>query len=112
MLGQKPADGGAEQARDAPDRAEQARDPRALFERTQIARVRGPGVPGASALTASELRLLPMLSTHLTTAEIAAELFLSRHTIKSRMKSIYRKLNASTRREAVAQARDLGLLEG
>jgi LuxR family maltose regulon positive regulatory protein len=80
--------------------------------RTQIAKMRDPGVPGASALTASELRLLPLLSTHLTTAEIAAELSLSRHTIKSRMKSIYRKLDVSTRRQAVAQARELGLLEG
>ena len=80
--------------------------------RTQIARVRGSVVPRASALTASELRLLPMLPTHLTTAEIAAELSLSQHTIKSRMKSIYRKLNASTRGQAVAQARELGLLEG
>jgi LuxR family maltose regulon positive regulatory protein len=80
--------------------------------RTQIARMRGSASPRASALTASELRLLPMLPTHLTTAEIAAELSLSQHTIKSRMKSIYRKLNASTRGQAVAQARELGLLEG
>ena len=40
--------------------------------------------------TAAELRLLPMLTTHLSTPEIARELFLSPHTIKSRMKSIYR----------------------
>jgi len=80
--------------------------------RTQIARMRDTSVPGASALTAAEFRLLPLLATHLTPAEIAAELFLSRHTIKSRMRSVYRKLDASTRHQAVTRARDLGLLEG
>jgi LuxR family maltose regulon positive regulatory protein len=38
-------------------------------------------------------------------------LFLSRHTIKSQANSIYRKLGASNRSQAVAQARSLGLLE-
>ena len=80
--------------------------------RTQIATVRGSRVPGASALTAAELRLLPLLSTHLSFAEIAAEMFLSPHTAKSHAISIYRKLDASTRSQAVARARELGLLEG
>jgi LuxR family maltose regulon positive regulatory protein len=80
--------------------------------RTQLAKERAPGVPGASALTAAELRLLPLLSTHLSAPEIAADLFLSQHTIKSQMRSIYRKLGASTRNEAITRSRDLGLLEG
>jgi LuxR family maltose regulon positive regulatory protein len=80
--------------------------------RTQIATVRGSRVPGASALTAAELRLLPLLSTHLSFAEIAAEMFLSPHTAKSHAISIYRKLDASTRSQAVARARELGLLDG
>jgi LuxR family maltose regulon positive regulatory protein len=80
--------------------------------RAQLSRQRGSSVPRASALTAAELRLLPLLATHLSAAEMAAELVLSRHTIKSRMKSVYRKLDASTRSQAVARARDLGLLEG
>jgi len=66
--------------------------------------------PGPSALTAAELRLLPLLSTHLPVPEIAAELLLSPHTIKSRMKSIYRKLDATTRTQAVARSRELGLM--
>jgi LuxR family transcriptional regulator, maltose regulon positive regulatory protein len=78
----------------------------------RLAKERGAVVPGASALTSAELRLLPLLSTHLSSADIAAELFLSPHTIKSRMKSIYRKLDASTRNQAVTRARQLGLLEG
>jgi LuxR family maltose regulon positive regulatory protein len=80
--------------------------------RTQIAKVRGSGVPGASALTAAELRLLPLLSTHLSFAEIAAELFVSPNTAKTHAVSIYRKLDAGTRGQAVARARELGLLEG
>jgi len=65
---------------------------------------------GPSALTAAELRLLPLLSTHLPVSEIAAELFLSPHTVKSEMKSIYRKLGATTRTQAVTRSRELGLL--
>jgi LuxR family transcriptional regulator, maltose regulon positive regulatory protein len=65
---------------------------------------------GPSALTAAELRLLPLLSTHLPVSEIAAELFLSPHTVKSQMKSIYRKLSATSRTQAVTRSRELGLL--
>jgi LuxR family transcriptional regulator, maltose regulon positive regulatory protein len=70
------------------------------------------GAAGPSALTAAELRLLPLLPTHLSAPEIAAQMYLSPHTIKSQMLSIYRKLGASTRTQAVARARELGLLEG
>ena len=59
-------------------------------------------------MTAAELRLLPMLSTHLS----VPEMFLSPHTVKSKMKAIYRKLGASSRSQAVTRARELGLLEG
>ena len=45
-------------------------------------------------------------------AQISADLYLSVHTVKTQGKSIYRKLGASTRSQAVAQARELGLLEG
>ena len=66
----------------------------------------------ASSLTAAELRLLPLLSTHLSAPEIAGELFLSPHTIKAQMRSTYRKLGVSFRNQAVTRARELGLLEG
>jgi LuxR family transcriptional regulator, maltose regulon positive regulatory protein len=79
--------------------------------RDQLSRLRGPSSPGVSALTAAELRLLPMLASHLSFPEIAAELSLSRHTIKTQATSIYRKLGASTRSQAVMRARDLGLLD-
>jgi LuxR family transcriptional regulator, maltose regulon positive regulatory protein len=80
--------------------------------RDRLAKERGAGAPGASALTAAELRLLPLLSTHLSFPEIAAELFVSRSTIKTQVLSIYRKLGASSRNHAVGRARELGLLEG
>jgi LuxR family maltose regulon positive regulatory protein len=78
----------------------------------RLARERGRSVPGASAVTAAELRLLPLLSTHLSAPEIAGELFLSLHTIKAQMRSIYRKLDVTSRNQAVTRARELGLLEG
>ena len=80
--------------------------------RARLAQQRGFSAPGASALTAAELRLLPLLSTHLSFPEIGAQLFLSRTTIKSQAQSIYRKLGVSSRSPAVARARELGLLEG
>ena len=73
---------------------------------------RGASVPGATALTAAELRLLPLLSTHLSFPEIGEELFLSRHTVKSQANSIYRKLGASSRTQAVSRSLELGLLAG
>ena len=54
---------------------------------------------------------MPLLSTHMSFPEIAAELFLSPNTIKSQAMSIYRKLDASSRSQAVARARALRLLE-
>ena len=80
--------------------------------RAQLSRERGSSVPRASALTAAELRLLPLLSTHLSFPEIAEQMFLSRYTIKSQAMSIYHKLGASSRNQAVARSRELGLLEG
>ena len=79
--------------------------------RDQLAKEHGSNAPGPSALTSAELRLLPMLCTHLSFPEIAAEMFLSRYTVKSEAFSIYRKLGVSSRSQAVARSRDLGLLE-
>jgi LuxR family maltose regulon positive regulatory protein len=79
--------------------------------RAELAQVKGNFVPGASALTAAELRLLPLLSTHLSFPEIAQEMFLSPNTIKSQAYSMYRKLGVSSRSQAVAHAGKLGLLE-
>ena len=68
------------------------------------------GRVGAATLTTAELRLLPLLVTHLSFPEIGERLFVSRHTVKSQAMSIYRKLGASTRSEAVDLAREMHLL--
>jgi len=80
--------------------------------RANLAKERDPAIVGASALTSAELRLLPMLSIHLPVHEIAAGMYLSPHTVKTQVRSIYRKLGATSRGQAVARSRELGLLEG
>jgi LuxR family maltose regulon positive regulatory protein len=65
---------------------------------------------GASALTAAELRLLPLLATHLTFREIGERLYVSPHMVKKQAMSIYRKLGVSSRGQAVHHAQQLGLL--
>jgi LuxR family transcriptional regulator, maltose regulon positive regulatory protein len=67
-------------------------------------------VPSAMTLTTAETRVLQLLPTHLSLAEIGEELHISRNTVKSQVAVVYRKLQCSTRTEAVARARDLGLL--
>src|SRR5215469_10787588 len=79
--------------------------------RAELSHAHGPHAAGASALTAAELRLLPLLSTHLSFPEIAGELFISPHTIKSQSRSLYRKLGTSSRSQAVSRARELALLD-
>jgi LuxR family maltose regulon positive regulatory protein len=67
---------------------------------------------GGSGLTPAELRLLPLLSTHLSFREIGERLFVSRNTIKTQAISIYRKLGVSSRSEAIARAGEIGLVGG
>ena len=80
--------------------------------RARLSKEHSPSAPGASALTGAELRLLPLLSTHLSFPEIATQMFLSRNTVKSQAYSLYRKLGAASRSQAVTRSRELGLLEG
>ena len=60
------------------------------------------GVPDSIAeqLSARELEVLLLLDEHLGTEEIAQRLFISEHTVRSHVKSLLRKLNVSSRREA------------
>lgn len=66
--------------------------------------------PGAQNLTARELELLAELPTLGTNEEIAAALVVSVNTVKTHLRSIYRKLGVSTRREAMLVARRRGLV--
>ena len=70
------------------------------------------GTTGGAPLSPAELRLLPYLQTHLTVREIGERLFVSRNTASSEIGSIYRKLGASSRSDAVRRAMAVGLLGG
>jgi LuxR family maltose regulon positive regulatory protein len=76
----------------------------------QLAAIR-EGAPGASTMTAAELKLLPYLPTHLTFREIGHQLNVSPHTVKTQAISIYRRLAVTSRADAVVTARGLGLLD-
>jgi LuxR family maltose regulon positive regulatory protein len=79
--------------------------------RAQLTTVGEQASGWASTLTAAELRLLPLLTTHLSFREIAERLFVSRNTVKTQAISVYRKLDASSRSEAIQRAVDLGLVD-
>jgi len=61
-------------------------------------------------LSEREMEVLRYLPTMLTAGEIAAELYVSVNTIKAHTRSIYRKMGASRRHEAVVQAYERGIL--
>jgi LuxR family maltose regulon positive regulatory protein len=69
-------------------------------------------VSGPSTLTTAELRVLRFLPSHLSFREIAARLHVSANTVKTQAHAVYRKLYASSRSEAVARAREVGLIDG
>ena len=69
------------------------------------------GMRGGSTLSPAELRLLPLLQSYLSFKEIGQRLGISSNTVKTEAMSIYGKLGASTRSEAVEQAISAGLLE-
>lgn len=62
------------------------------------------------ALTLREKEILTLVSHGLSNREIADQLFLSRYTVESHIKHIYRKLAVSKRTKAVSTARSLGIL--
>ncbi|TCB96482.1 helix-turn-helix transcriptional regulator [Micromonospora zingiberis] len=61
-------------------------------------------------LTERELTILRYLQSILSNVEIAAELSVSVNTVKTHVRNIYRKLDATRRRDAVRRARDLHLI--
>ena len=64
-----------------------------------------------SSLTIAELRILHFLPTHLSFREIAERTHVSANTVKTQANAVYRKLDVRSRSEAVASARQLGLLD-
>lgn len=76
---------------------------RRLLDQVRDGRGGVSGVPDAIAatLSAREVEVLLLLDEHLGTDEIAKRLYISEHTVRSHVKSLLRKLGASSRREAL-----------
>ena len=64
----------------------------------------------AENLTEREVSILNWLTTTMTMAEIAAELYVSTNTVKTHVAAVYRKLEATNRREAIVRGRQLHLI--
>ncbi len=76
-------------------------------------RLRGRAASGpveVEELSAREMSVLRLLGSELSIADIGQELFISRNTVKTHVRGIYRKLDADTRAVAVARAKELRLL--
>ena len=69
-----------------------------------------PAIVLVEPLTEREREVLRHVSEMLNTAEVASEMYISVNTVKTHLKSIYRKLAATHRREAVRRARQLELI--
>jgi LuxR family maltose regulon positive regulatory protein len=70
----------------------------------------GPGAQ-ESMLTPAELRLVPLLATHMSFREIGEHLHVSRNTVKTQAIAVYRKLGVSSRSDAIERAATLGLVQ-
>jgi LuxR family maltose regulon positive regulatory protein len=64
-----------------------------------------------SMLTPAELRLVPLLATHMSFREIGEQLHVSRNTVKTQAIAVYRKLGVSSRSDAIERAASLGLVQ-
>jgi LuxR family transcriptional regulator, maltose regulon positive regulatory protein len=86
----------------------------ALLEQTEqaLAPPTRRRVETAAPLSERELAVLRLLPTRLSNREIGRELYVSVNTVRSHIQAIYRKFGVATRDEAVAHARELGLLAG
>jgi LuxR family transcriptional regulator, maltose regulon positive regulatory protein len=103
-----------EQARELVDRLADPGSLPALLEQANRNLDSAPRrrVEAAALLTKRERAVLRLLPTRLSTREIGRELYVSVNTIKSQVQAIYRKLEVTSRADAVAQARHLRLLPG
>lgn len=68
------------------------------------------GLPPAVGLSRREMEVLSCLSQGMTSAQIASDLFITENTVKTHVRHILEKLEASNRAEAVSRAIQLGLI--
>jgi LuxR family maltose regulon positive regulatory protein len=93
--------------RECPDPGPVVADWFAVEQRALLAQ---DGSPEGDELTERERAILALLPGPRTQREIAGELFVTPNTLKTHLRSIYRKLGAASRTEAVSRARTRGLL--
>jgi LuxR family maltose regulon positive regulatory protein len=79
------------------------------FETQTVGRPSVSNQPLVETLTNRELEILDLLAQRLRNKEIAAKLFISPKTVKKHLDNIYRKLNVSTRQQAVEKSHMLGI---
>jgi LuxR family maltose regulon positive regulatory protein len=79
-------------------------------EQTAPSRAVAAAISLAEPLSSRELEVLDLIAAGLTNQQIAARLYVSLHTVKSHARNIYAKLGVSSRTQAVARGRVLGLL--
>ncbi len=103
--------------REARQAAEACADPGMLPElvarverRLRLVPSRATRTSYEEALSDRELAVLRLLATDLTQREIGEALYVSFNTVKTHVKSIFRKLDVATRPDAVSRARELRLL--
>jgi len=81
-----------------------------LLDRVDGRHANRPPASLAETLSERELEVLRYLPTSLQLSEIAGELFVSVNTVRTHVKSVYRKLGVQRRSQAVARGRELRLL--
>lgn len=79
------------------------------FLRRAVEAAAGANESGALALSERELEVVRFLPTPLSSAEIASQLYVSLNTLKTHLRTIYRKLGVASRRDAVERVEHLGL---
>lgn len=110
------AERGEDRLREAERLLDSCTDPGILAATAERLRHHGEPSPSSAAsngeLSPRELEVLRLLPSELSEAQLAQRLFVSRNTVHSHVRAIFRKLSVSSRAEAVDRARALGLLDG
>jgi DNA-binding NarL/FixJ family response regulator len=83
-----------------------------LDPRAAAALLRSQRAPEVPKLSDQELNVLRLAAEGFTNPQIGTRLYLSRHTVKEYLSNAMRKLEVTSRVEAVMKASSLGLIEG
>ncbi len=79
-------------------------------ERTNVGVAAGAGAKARGLITKREEEVLQLIADGCSTPEVASELYISQKTVKNHLASIYQKLDARDRTQAVLQAVRMGIV--